>query len=705
MRHVYFRLRQSNINKFFTRKLNNIENSKLSENQKNTLQLTDEIETLKDRLIYCDAIHRKMYFSHEKNKNNEEHSTALQSLSVALKYISNDNCNIQKQMTTHQNNEIAENTSGPIFMPYQQTDQYSKTEVNYSDDLSKDTIPVLNDKYSNLYELYLNAKKKKLSRRKLSRIRQEIFGNYDSTDTPSKVPQNWMADYEHHNDSMVSDSYFGTPNQKIPVSSIPCGGCGALLHCQDPAIPGYLPSELFINIKKSDLKNTICQRCHFLKYYNTMVEVRVPTEEYPEILSQLKLSTKKALVLLMVDLTDFPCSIWPNLSDIIGRHTPFFVVGNKIDLLPPDCPEFISNVEQSLLEALEKSGIRKKNIQHLALISSKTGYGVEQLITKLQSTWKYEGNVYMIGCTNVGKSTLFNTLLQSDFCMTGATNHFQPATMSPWPGTTLNVLKFPILNPVRWRLYLRMQRRKWEQQQENFSLELRKNQYYNTKDIRFATLQESIGRTFSKITDKNESYKNCRWCYDTPGVVHSNQILHFLTTEELLLTLPKQMIRPRTFLFKPGQTLFLAGLGRVDLLTGPVYIRITVFASDKLPVTICHTVDADSMYDKLLSTGVFIVPANNQERLKLWPKLASKDFSVDGVDDTTSAADVLLSNAGWIAVTPNKNEKVSLRAWTLEGRGIYLRTPAVLPKSVSLRGARINNTATYQPGRQVYVKK
>ena len=37
----------------------------------------------------------------------------------------------------------------------------------------------------------------------------------------------------------------------------------------------------------------------------------------------------------MVDLLDFPCSIIPNLKDIIGsKHV--CLIGNKVDLLPVD---------------------------------------------------------------------------------------------------------------------------------------------------------------------------------------------------------------------------------------------------------------------------------------------------------------------------------------------------------------------------------
>lgn len=95
----------------------------------------------------------------------------------------------------------------------------------------------------------------------------------------------------------------------------------------------------------------------------------------------------------------------------------------------------------------------------------------------------------MIGCTNVGKSTLFNALLQSDYCKVQAVDLIQRATISPWPGTTLNLLKFPILNPVRWRLYQRALRRKAEQLKEQAELKMRKDELTAKRDVTLATLQ------------------------------------------------------------------------------------------------------------------------------------------------------------------------------------------------------------------------
>lgn len=74
------------------------------------------------------------------------------------------------------------------------------------------------------------------------------------------------------------------------------------------------------------------------------------------------------------------------------------------------------------------------------------------------------------------------------------------------------------------------------------------------------------GKVQIGIDEQDPTFKVTKWCYDTPGVVHSDQILNLLTTEELLLTLPKEIIRPRSFTLRVGQTLLIAGLGRLDYL-------------------------------------------------------------------------------------------------------------------------------------------
>lgn len=83
------------------------------------------------------------------------------------------------------------------------------------------------------------------------------------------------------------------------------------------AVPGFIPKEIFVELNDVELRSIICQRCHFLKEYDMALGVNVSNEEYPKILSQIR--DKRALALLMIDLIDFPCSVWPNILDVIGE--------------------------------------------------------------------------------------------------------------------------------------------------------------------------------------------------------------------------------------------------------------------------------------------------------------------------------------------------------------------------------------------------
>lgn len=105
------------------------------------------------------------------------------------------------------------------------------------------------------------------------------------------------------------------------------------------------------------LQTIICQRCHFLKHYNIALDVAVPPEEYIKTLRQIQ--TKHALAILIVDLLDFPCSIWPGIQDILGSKRPVFVVGNKVDMLPRDSPGYLKRIKDCLIKAVTSAGLCK----------------------------------------------------------------------------------------------------------------------------------------------------------------------------------------------------------------------------------------------------------------------------------------------------------------------------------------------------------
>ncbi|XP_014665836.1 PREDICTED: nitric oxide-associated protein 1-like isoform X1 [Priapulus caudatus] len=534
-------------------------------------------------------------------------------------------------------------------------------------------------------------------------------------------------------------TYRGTPDPAVPASELPCRGCGAHLHCQDTFLPGYLPSQKYKElVATGELSKSVCQRCEYMIRYDIALNVNVPQQDWFDVVARIK--RERALVVLMLDVMDVPCCIPPNLQSLMGSKNKIVVVANKVDLLMKDKDGYLSRVTASVTQCLKDAGIDvKNNVEMVHLVSAKTGYGVEDFITKLQSLKKEKGDVYLLGATNVGKSSLFNALLQSDYCQSKASDLIHRATVSMWPGTTLNLLKFPILRPTPWRLHARIVRMRRERGHASAERRYRQGKLKHSRSPKYATLLGHIGRTFGapeeedvegdgedegrelpwknpfsynvftdggdepRIADGDAPVLNTqeqmfrgRWLYDTPGTILEDQIINKLTSKELLATLPKEIVVPRTFILWPERTLFLGGLARIDYLQGVKQALITVFASARLPVNVRFTVEADEWYAEALHAGKLQVPESNPARLKDFPAMQYKDLApILGLGWEKSPCDIVLSSAGWASVTAGDMHECSFRVWTPGGSGIHVRRPAVLPYAVGLRGKRKHGTHAY----------
>lgn len=517
---------------------------------------------------------------------------------------------------------------------------------------------------------------------------------------------------------------YGRQNSKIKPSNIPCSGCGSNLHCTSSNIPGYIPYEIFSESSARKLRVTLCQRCEFLKKYNVSLNVNVEPKEYEQIIGQV--NGKPGLVVLMLDVTDFPCSVNPRILELVGLHRRVLVAVNKVDLLPKDGNNFLNRIRQTISQNLQLG--RGVHPDDIILISAKTGFGVDNLVSTIYKINEGKKDVYLLGCTNVGKSTLFNHLMQSELCRLREFDLIQRATTSPWPGTTLNLLKFPIRPLPAWEKELRRRRLFSKRVRTSLNeIELRRSMKYQPEDHNlFMKMEDRISDSFQKelpfsvdsshpfakftrkpkpFSEDHQAFKDSSFLFDTPGTIFEDQILSLLTTEELLKTLPRKTIRPRTFTLEPFQTLFLAGLGRLDLLHSKGSIMVTVFASDYLPVHIVSLEEARRFYDLYLRTDLLGVPIGDPKRIENWPSLISKDFHIknqrthqdaDFTSEVPSICDIVLSSAGWLALTmPNGTECV-VKAYTPEGRGIHLRQPSLLPRAVLFRGAKIRGTPCFE---------
>lgn len=477
-----------------------------------------------------------------------------------------------------------------------------------------------------------------------------------------------------------------------------------------------MPSEKFKLLSQRQLHSEQCQRCEFLKHFNVALNVNVSPDEYPKLIAEIQ--NKKALVIIMVDLLDFPCSIWPGIINLIGQKQKIYIVGNKVDLLPKDDNLYLERILDSLKKSLQTTGVNgETRIKDISLISAKTGWGIESLITKLMRDHTKGEDIYLIGCTNVGKSTLFNALMQSDLCKLRDRDLIERATTSLWPGTTLNLIKFPVRDPTGWELQLRLDRLKVYERDYIKEQRLKWTLYRQTRNVQYATLSGRIGMTFRSdvpftiqsghpfakksasakpFDPKSEYFKGCNFFYDTPGTIYKDQMLTLLTTEELLKTIPREIITPRTFTLRPLQSLFIGGLARIDLAHARQQVWFTVFASNYLPIHVVYTEQAKNFYQTYLGTDMLGVPIGGYERVQHWPTLVPKEMVLDGVSWHESCADIVLSTAGWVAVTFGPDTQCVLRAFTPEGRGIFVRKPSLLPYAFKLRGKRILGTPCFE---------
>ena len=192
-----------------------------------------------------------------------------------------------------------------------------------------------------------------------------------------------------------------------------CQGCGVLLQSENVLLEGYT----------TNLENDICQRCFRMKNYGEYQVVTKSNEEYLKILKSV--SETKDLVLYITDLLN----LQKNVEEIRSMFTnKMILILNKKDVFPK------SVKEEKLIKYLENQGV---HFEEIIVISAVKNYNIDYLLkrVKFHQTSK---NVYVVGHTNAGKSSLINRLIKN------YSENNQELTMSPLPSTTLNTVSIEI---------------------------------------------------------------------------------------------------------------------------------------------------------------------------------------------------------------------------------------------------------------------
>ncbi|MDQ0269531.1 ribosome biogenesis GTPase YqeH [Cytobacillus purgationiresistens] len=202
-----------------------------------------------------------------------------------------------------------------------------------------------------------------------------------------------------------------------------CIGCGVRIQTDHPEEIGFAPHSAL------EKEEVICQRCFRLKHYNEVQDVSLTDDDFLKILNGI--GNKDALIVKIVDIFDFNGSWLPGLHRFVGKNK-VLLVGNKVDLLP-------KSVKRNKLIGWMKHESKELGLkpEDVFLVSAARGQQIAEVAAAIDE-YRRGKDVYVVGCTNVGKSTFINRILKE------VTGEGDVITTSHFPGTTLDMIEIPL---------------------------------------------------------------------------------------------------------------------------------------------------------------------------------------------------------------------------------------------------------------------
>ena len=211
------------------------------------------------------------------------------------------------------------------------------------------------------------------------------------------------------------------------MEDILCIGCGAPIQTKYKDRLGYTPQSALE--KGMETGELYCQRCFRLRHYNEITDVQLTDDDFLRLLHEV--GDSNALVVNVVDIFDFNGSVIRGLPRFVAGND-VLLVGNKKDILPKSVKT--SKVAQWLTERAHEEGLRPVDV---VLTSAQNKQAIKELIEKIEQ-YRKGRDVYVVGVTNVGKSTLINAIIQE------ITGDKEVITTSRFPGTTLDKIEIPL---------------------------------------------------------------------------------------------------------------------------------------------------------------------------------------------------------------------------------------------------------------------
>ncbi|KAI9272227.1 hypothetical protein EDC94DRAFT_595794 [Helicostylum pulchrum] len=478
-----------------------------------------------------------------------------------------------------------------------------------------------------------------------------------------------------HLQSRSWNSTLATKESTASAALGACPGCGAPFQQADPAKPGYLAdrknnassmkkqSKSMSNedykaaldnldpetrellegkeIEEEEIakeapahkERNVCQRCYTLQHHNS-----TSTESSPEFLRASQqygsldfLKTKQdPLIVAVFDVTDLPASLG-TLPQLIAKNpgARIFLAANKMDILPASARKHEQRIRDWIVQHVKSLGLPTNQILSVTLISAKKGWGIPVLMRKIDRERRPTDDVYLVGCTNVGKSALVNQFMSQIRGTLDAEGRRVKSqlkaqykiTSSAIPGTTMGTIKVPLYALGMDSAEEAENRDDWEKR-------------------RYATRN--------------------RYLIDTPGVINDQQLIHQLGYNDQKKVVGQKEINPVTFKLEPGKSLLLKPLVRIDLLESSKPVMFTMFSglaphltnTEKLP-------PAHALEDKPTN----IRPVKDESILRMNSLVPMDEIvRVQGIHRSQASVDFSFAGVGWVSLT-GEFDNAKFRVW------------------------------------------
>ncbi|CCW61704.1 unnamed protein product [Phytomonas sp. EM1] len=453
----------------------------------------------------------------------------------------------------------------------------------------------------------------------------------------------------------------------------------------------FMTQEEFNAFYRDRATPFVCNRCHALE--NLGVKGRRKVWSAPDFTEKLRaLKEQRCVMVLVVDITDFPGSMIYDLPGLISMNNPVIIAANKMDCVRnrsfkysgkdravASCLVSERYVQRWVLDIATQFGLPSHLVRDVVPVSAKRGWNVDKLITTIEEASNLNLRrphkplpTYFIGAANSGKSSLLNAIAHKLYVP-------QPPHPESRKVYYTKVDSRTGKEAVFWRWYTPPN----VNQAEMLDIPAR----HDKKASKLLTVSSLPGTTVSinavrisltkprakRGDEANTPQAEQTFFYDTPGLLPHWHQHSPLTLLQMRRTLIRKFRNPQCFIILPGHTLFLAGLAAVSVMKGPVRgLLFMVYTSQKARHAIVNTDRADTFWEEQL--GKALEPPGSLEQL------ASSSGGTLGLSESRDylfecynrhrrrpKADIYICGLGWTSFCVSEPADVVLRVRTLPG--------------------------------------